>query len=147
MRQLVYQSLVAAPGIQAVMTGDQQDPLRVRVYQRGSLGKSDIPAIPDFPFVLIGENPSTVNQEVRQTTNSENRFFLIYCYDEHGSSYLRIEQILRIVRDTLLGIVTQVSPSGARCTDVVWQGFSADSKDPEYEANMRFATFKITASL
>lgn len=147
MRQLIYQALTNDDVLRDMLLGDENDPLRVRVYQRGSLGSGDIPAKPKFPFLLIAENPSTVNQEVRQTTNSENRFFLLYCYDEHGTGYLLIEQILRRARDTLLGLVAQVSPSGARCTDVVWQGFSAESRDPEYEAFMRFATFKFTASL
>lgn len=147
MRELLYHSLVTNPDIAAMMTGDQNDPARVRVYQWGSLGVDDIPELPEpFPFLVIFENPSTVNQEVQETARSQNRYFQVYCYDEHGLGYLQIEHALRLARDTVLSLPMQVSPSGARCTDARWLGFSADSRDPEYNANMKFMMLKLTAS-
>lgn len=146
MRELLYTSLVAIPEYQDIMLGDAGNPNRVRVYQWGSLGVDDIPEVPAFPFAVIFENPSVVNQEVQETARSQNRYFQVYCYDEHGLGYLQIERVLRLARDTVLSLPMQVSPSGARCTDARWLGFSADSRDPEYNANMKFLSIKLTAS-
>lgn len=152
MRQLLWTTLINAPEFidplsNLSLLGDQSKPNRVRVYQWGSLGKDDIPQKPEpFPFLIIFENPSTVNQEVQETHRSQNRFFQIYCYDEHGTGYVRIEQILRLARDHVLGLPMAVSPSGARCIGARWTGMSADSRDPDYNANMKFMTIVLTAS-
>lgn len=146
MRELIYHSLVNDQTLAHMLKGDQNNADRVRVYQWGSLGAGDIPEQPTFPFVVIFENPSTVYQEVRETARSQNRYFLIYCYDEHGLGYLRIERVLRRVRDTVLSLPMQVSPSGARCTDAFWLGFSADSRDPDYNANMKFTQCRLVSN-
>jgi len=153
MRQLLYTTLINVPEFlepkpnDLNLVGDQNDPARVRVYQWGSLGKDDIPQMPEpFPFLVIFENPSTVNQEVQETNRSQNRFFQIYCYDEHGTGYVRIERILRLARDYVLELPMVVSPSGARCSGARWTGMSTDSRDPDYNANMKFLTVVLTAS-
>jgi hypothetical protein len=147
MRELLYTRLIAIPEYQNILLGDQQVANRVRVYQWGSLGQDDIPEKPEpFPFLIIFENPSTVNQEVQKTQRSQNRYFQIYGYDEHGLGYARIEHVLRLARDTVLGLETAVSPTGARCIGARWTGMSADSRDPDYNANMKFLTVVLTAS-
>lgn len=145
MRQLLYQSLVDNVAMQELCTGDAGRADRVRVYQWGSLGVGDIPEHPAFPFFVIFENPSTVFQEVREI-KAQNRYFQVYGYDEHGLGYLQIERGLRIVRDTVLGLEMQMSPSGARCIDARWTGMGVDSRDPDYNANMKFINVVLTAS-
>lgn len=138
MRQLIYQALTDSDDIKRIY-GDPP-----RIYQLGSLGVGKIPAKPDFPYILISENPATVNNVVRDTgPKSHTRNFMIYSYDHHGRGYLRIEQGLRVVRDTLIVLTAAVSPSGARCTHVEWTGLSVDSRDSDYEANVKWATFKF----
>lgn len=147
MRELIYTKLVANVAACPVdLVGDEKRSDRVRVYQWGSLGIDDIPQQPAFPFVVIFENPSTVFQEVQETSRAQNRYFQIYCYDEHGLGYLQIERILRWARDTVLALVLQTSPSGARCIGAWWTGMSADSRDPDYNANMKFLNVRLTAS-
>ncbi len=138
MRQLIVASLQANTDLQDLVGV----PPEFRLYQRGSLGHGGIPARPDFPFLLYDEQPSTINRAVRRTSpTSRNRYFQIYGYDEHGSGYMRIEQALGLVRDTLLTLQGQTSPSGARCTDVFWMSTSVDTKDVEYIAAVKFSTF------
>jgi hypothetical protein len=148
LRELLYTALINIPEYNDVdlLLGDEGRADRVRVYQWGALGSDDIPEVPKFPFVVVFENPSVVNQEVQETARSQNRFFQVYCYDERMGGYTRIEHVLRLARDTVLGLPMQVSPSGARCTDAKWLGFSSDSRDPEYNANLKFMSVKLTAS-
>lgn len=141
MRTLIFQTLSADSDVIAIF-GDP-----VRLYQWGSLGHNDLPAKPTFPFLLTMEQPATVNQEIRDTApKSQRRNFQIACYDEHGAGYVRIEQGLYVVRDTLLMLKGRVSPTGARCTDIRWTGFSVDSKDVELQANVKWATFSLVVS-
>jgi hypothetical protein len=139
MKQLIYKALTESPEIQEMFDGG--------VYQYGSLGHNGVPAIPPFRFLLIFEQPSTSNREVRRTRpSSHKRNFNIMAYDEIGAGYLQIEQGLYVVRDTLVGLAGQVSPSGARCTDALWSGFSVDSKDVDYQASVKWGTFSFVTS-
>lgn len=139
MRQLIYKALTESGPVMEAFDGG--------VYQYGSLGHNGVPAIPSFRFLLIFEQPSMANREVRDTNlGSQKRNFQFMAYDELGAGYLAIEQGLYVVRDTLTGLVGQVSPSGARCTDAVWTGISVDSKDVEYQANVKWSTFSFVTS-
>lgn len=141
MRRLIFDTLSAEPDVIEIF-GDP-----VRLYQWGSLGHNGVPAVPEFPFLLTMEQPATVNQEVRDTApRSHRRNFQFSCYDEHGAGYVRIEQGLYVVRDTLLMLKGRTSPSGAHCTDIRWTGISVDSKDVELKANVKWATFNLVAS-
>jgi hypothetical protein len=143
-RQLIYTALQADTTLAELMPAPRGEAGPARIYQWGSLGQNPIPAKPEFPFLLISEQPMRVNHAVR-SEKSTTRTFYIYCYAQHGEGYVQIENILLRVRDTLLGLIAQVSPSGARCTDVKWTGMSVDSRDPEYVANMRFASFTFVS--
>lgn len=116
-----------------------------RVYQSSSLGIGDIPEKPKLPYILYTELPSFPYREVRETSNASLRTFQIYIYDEPGS-FLRIEDLLELVRETLIGLAGVVSPSGARCTDVDWRGYSEDFTDTVRNEIFRFATFNFTSS-
>lgn len=149
MRTLLFQTLVGIPEYGTLLRGDQSNPLRIRVYQKGSLGTDDFPEQPPFPFLIIAENPSVVHQEVRDLRAQrypETRSFLIYAYDEHGLGYLQIEHLLNLARDNVLKLQGVRSPSGAQCTDVRWGGFSVDSEDPDYGAGMKFGTVQFVAT-
>lgn len=145
MRKLIFEKLNANFAITSLIPALPAEPNPARIYQWGSLGTGDIPPKPEFPFVLVAEQPQRVNREVRDQKSSKRTFFF-YAYDQHGTGYLRIEQILSLVRDTLIVLNGVVSPSGARCTEVKWLGWSVDSRDPEYVANMKYGSFSFIES-
>jgi hypothetical protein len=116
-----------------------------RVYQSSSLGVGDVPPEPQKPYVLYTELPSDPYLAVRETSRAKARFFQVYVYDNRGS-FVRIERILALIRETLVSLNGTVSPSGVRCTDVQWQGESGDISDEEYDANSKFGNVRFVAS-
>ena len=138
MRQLVYTTLSNAGNI----TGYVGD----RIYEANALGTPPLPSSPDIPFLIIQSMPNLVHQQVNKTARSATQVFDIRAYDERGD-YLRIETLLRIVRDTLLGLVLQVSPSGARCTDAKWQSFGPDSDDPVLDKIFKTVTMRFLTNV
>lgn len=138
MRELVYTKLMAATGVTSLVG--------TRIYSANSLGSAPIPTNPDPPFLLIQSIPNLVHQTVQKTARSATQIFDIRAYDERGD-YLRIDRLLRIVRDTLLGVTLAVSPSGARCTDVKWQSFGPDSDDPVLDKIFKTVTMRFLANI
>lgn len=137
MKQLLYSRLQADAEL-AEVVGD-------RIYESSALGVGDVPASPAKPYILYTELPSSPYRDVRETSRAKARIFQIWCYDERGS-FIRIERVLALVRETLLGSVAEVSPSGARCTDVEWQGESSDIVDVPLDSNAKFVLIRFTAS-
>jgi hypothetical protein len=136
-RRLLHTSLLADP-LLAAEVGQ-------RIYQASSLGVGDVPPEPQKPYVLYTELPSDPFVAVRETSRAKARFFQVYVYDDRGS-FLRIERILALIRETLVSLVGAVSPSGVRCTDVLWQGESGEITDEEYDANSKFGNVRFVAS-
>lgn len=136
MRTLVYQSLLARADL-AELIGD-------RIYVMGSTGIGDIPARPEKPFIIITFADAWPYHEVSETSDVERKSVQIYAY-QHRGDYTLIDRMLAIVRQTLVGLTGETSPSGARCTGVSYRGTSADLWDEPYDASMRFATFYFTA--
>lgn len=137
MRQLLHASLLAEE--------DEDFTIGDRIYQSGSLGVGTTPAKPQVPFLMYKELVSQPYAAVRETSRAKARYFQFFVYDEPGS-YLRIERILQIVRENVLLLVAQVSPSGVRCIDVEWQGESGDIPDPELNTILRIGTARFTVS-
>jgi hypothetical protein len=138
MRELIYQALstnasLTASGIKGIWTAN-------------ALGALPLVANPDVPFLIIQSTANIVHQEVQRTGRSATQVFDIRAYDERGD-YLRIDRLLRIVRDTLLGLVLQVSPSGARCTNVKWEQFGPDSDDPILDKIFKTVTMRLLSNL
>lgn len=143
MRQLIYTSLVqkAALYVDGLMGAGPP-----RVYQAGSLGIGKAPASPGHPYMLIGELPPVVYPEVRHTSpHSKGGVYQVFVYDQRGD-YTRADAILLLVRETLLSLVGQTSPSGAVCIDVLWQGDSGDVLDPARDQNAKFSVFRIKSN-
>jgi len=136
-RQLLHTSLLANSDL-AELVGE-------RIYQSSSLGVGDVPPEPAKPYVLYTELPSDPYRAVQETSRAKARFFQVYVYDNRGS-FLRIERILALIRETLVSLTGAVSPSGVRCTDVQWQGESSDVTDEELDANSKFGNVRFVAS-
>lgn len=122
------------------------DELGGRVYQAGALGHGNVPALPAWPFALFREIGTVPYQEVRRTGRSARHDFLIYIYDERGS-YVRIDECLRLVRDTLLSGEGTRSPEGVQCTGVEWFGTSGDLVSEDLNSNTKFSTVRVTANI
>lgn len=137
MRQLIHQALTGNVELNAL--------IHQRHFQGSALGVGDVPESPEFPWLAYSELPSSPYFAVKETSRAKARTFQFFVYDERGS-FLRIELILGLVRETLLSLVAQVSPSGARCTDVEWQGESSEISDPDFNSNLKIGTARFTVS-
>jgi len=143
MRQLIWTTLSNTTAVTDIVG------VPARIYEANSLGVSPISSNPDPPFLLIHSMPNIVDHAapgVQKVRRSAVQIFDIRAYDERGD-YLRIETLLRLVRDTLLGLALSVSPSGARCTDVKWQGFGLDSDDPVLDKIFKTLTMRFLTSI
>lgn len=120
--------------------------IKRRFYRASALGHNNIPAKPKFPFVVYREidvTPITVAKDTEPDLC--RRTFQIYVHDEKGG-YSRIDTILRVLKETVVGLTHQTSSTGAYCREATWNGTSADSEDPTYDSNMKFATFTLISS-
>lgn len=120
-------------------------PVQGRVYQMGALGTGDIPARPDFPYLMHREMDVSPSLGVQDTSRAADIPYQIYAYDERGSA-VRVKELLIIARERLLLLPGSSHPSGSYCFGVRWTGFSQDFGNEEYAATVKFASFAITAS-
>lgn len=116
-----------------------------RIYAAGALGVAGIPADPEPPYLLYIEDPGSQAREVSEVAYSTFRNFRFTAYDELGS-YVRIERILEIVRETLLAMEGQVSPSGASCMGVWVSDFSGDIANSDKRLGSKFLSLRITSA-
>lgn len=138
MKKLLATKLKQTPPLQQIVAQ--------RAYSAGALGKGNIPAKPKFPFVVFREIDVLSLQVAKDTSpNLNQKVFQIYVHDERGS-YSRINNILDVLRDTVRELSDQVSDTGSRCLEAVWNGTSAETEDPTYDSAMRFATFTLVSS-
>lgn len=138
MRKLIAQVLKNTPALQTKVNR--------RIYAAGSLGRGNIPAKPKFPFIVYREVDQAAINVAKDTSPAVcRRVYQFYVHDEKGG-YSRINSTLEVLRETVVGLTDQVSSDGARCLEAVWNGNSADSEDPTYDSNMRFATFTLVSS-
>jgi hypothetical protein len=136
-RQLLYTALMANATL--------QEEIENRLYERSALGKGDIPAQPKPPYLLYGGEANSVVREIQDTAKAQHQFFRLTAYDEAGD-YLRIERMLRLVRDTLLTLSGQVSPSGLTCMGVWWTATSEDGVDVETGYNLMYSIYRFTTN-
>jgi hypothetical protein len=121
--------------LEALVGSDVAD----RVYQASSLGVQDVPPDPMKPFIVWRELPSTLYQEVAETSNSTRHTYSIYIYDFRGS-YSRINELGGFIRDHIKTLEGTRTPEGVLCTRAAWLGMSQTFGDEQYEANVRYAT-------
>lgn len=134
-RQLVYSRLVGSEPLQAMVED--------RIWPMGSLGVGDIPAAPKLPCIMYAFGEAPAYTRVRETSKSVAIPLRIHVYGERGS-YTDIDEIHRLVRDTLEGLGGQVSPSGRRCTDSVFLSLGPDSTSSQPDAATKVALYRIT---
>jgi hypothetical protein len=136
MRQLIYQQLSANAALTELI-GD-------RLYPIGSLGVSPIPAEPLRPYVQWGFDPAIPYRATKDTTRSMRHVPRFYVYDERGD-FLRIDAIHELIRQTIEGLTTMVSPTGRRCTDAIRTLLGGDLTDNVRSLNVRQATYRIVS--
>jgi len=125
MRALVLQAIVANPTITALIPAG-------RWIQAGSL--DEMPVRP-FAVIRLVDGTQTV-------VYSEQPRFEIWVHDDRGS-YIKIDQILRLVRETLVASVP-LEDSNSRIVDIEWTGNGPDLVDEGYNTNARTARFTLT---
>lgn len=136
-RRLLVATLKETPAIDAIV--------HKRVYPTGSLGKRGIPAEPPKPYMMYKVTAEISHQAVRETSSASDLYVEIFVYDK-GGSFTRINTLLDLVRENVVGLAGQTSDTGARCLDSLWTSNSQDGVAPEPEDTIwRSARFKITA--
>lgn len=130
----------------AVKQSEDMHPLiNRRFYAASSLGRGRIPADPKKPFAVY-KVMDTIPSNVALDTapDASEHIFNVYIHDERGS-YTRIDQIISALKQTIRGLTSQTSSTGARCLEARWIGTSADSEDPTYDSAMKFITFTLVS--
>lgn len=139
MRALVFKGLSEAEALNLLSPG-----LTDRIYPVGALGIGDIPAAPDRPYIQYGFDTHTPYPEVREGGGPLRHVLRVFYYDDRGD-YLRIDAIHKVVRQTIEGLTTQVSPSGVRCTDALFLTLGGDLVDNVRSLYVKQATFRLVA--
>lgn len=117
-----------------------------RVYSMGSLGHGNIPAAPQKPFIIINDAGTLAFRGFQDVSRPGNTMLQIYAYQNRGS-YTTINRLLVAIRETLLALPGKTSPSDLyRCTGLTWTGFSRESEDETFDANMRYVTADIVGT-
>lgn len=115
------------------------------IYSSSSLGKGNNPQVPEFPYIVYNELPTSPFAVVRETSNAEGRRFTIYVYDEIGD-FTRINAIHAVLRK----IVKRMAPfkigEGAYCLTSEWEGLSGRIVDDPFNANTRIGTARFIVS-
>lgn len=121
------------------------DEIKMRSYVRGTLGTGDIPAEPDFPYVMYGFEQSLAVKAIRETADAEVYPGQIYVYDKPGS-YVRIKRIHRMIKQTLLELVATSDADGTFCYDLTYEGRSGEQYDPVKKQAVMVATYRVVST-
>lgn len=135
MRQLVFSRLNDNEDLTALV-GE-------RIYASGALGVDDIPPKPQRPYIQIAFGEAPGHDEVKDTSRSVSGFVRVYVYDDRGS-FVRIDDIHRLVRETIEGLSGAVSPSGRRCTDAAFLTLGGEDVMASLDLNTRMAAYRLT---
>jgi hypothetical protein len=126
------------PALKVASLGD-------RVWQRGSLGLNGVPAEPQYPYAMYGDDAEVPYRSVQETAPGvAARSLRVFVYDEPGS-FVQIKQIHAEIRDALLGLVGATDDEGHVLTGMVWMGNGADAYDQVRRCNVKAATYRLTA--
>lgn len=139
MRTLVYQALSSTAALDDIDPG-----LTDRIYPAGSLGVDPIPAEPRLPYVQYGFETSPVYAAVRDGGGPLRHMLRVFVYDYRGD-YTRIDEIHRLVRQTIEGLTMQVSPSGVRCTDAMFLTLGGDLVDNVRNLAVKQSSYRLVA--
>lgn len=125
MRKLIHAALIASSPLTAVIPAS-------RWIQGGAV---DSPPLRPFAIYRITDVPPTV-------VGSAQPHLQVWIHDDRGS-YVRIDEILELVRTALYGAVPMENATH-RIVDVEWTGDSPDLVDEGYNTNTRNASFTLT---
>ena len=132
-RGFFRKALLDSPQLAAYVAG--------RVYPRGALGIGGVPADPELPYLMFALGDGASAREVRDTQASLSQSLRIYVYDGKGS-YVRIDEIHRIVRETLEVLSGYDDGDNWRCTDIEFSSLGEETTDGAN--NVRIAVYRIT---
>lgn len=135
MRELVHQELLKNVVLQSMISGRQ--------YASGAKGVGEIPADPTHPYIQLAWGEAGQYRAVRETSRATRHSLRVYVYDERGS-FVRIDNIHRLVRDTIEGLPGMVSPSGASCTDTEFITLGGEDVVASTNENVRMALYRVT---
>jgi hypothetical protein len=99
------------------------------VYYRGTLGHAGNPSRPERPYLMYGEEQSERFSVVRESSRAQRRYYRFYLYDD-PSGVTRINLLVPLVDETLLGLLGQQLPGGGRCVDAELGVWNRVEKDP-----------------
>lgn len=119
----MFELLTSVSGITAIVPAN-------RWYNR-----SNVPDTPEMPFVVLAWNGSD-----RAPGNVE--LLDVYVHDERGS-YLRIKDVLSLVRATLSGTVQYVGTDGGRIALAEYLRTSGELFDDATNTNTQFSSWNI----
>lgn len=117
----------------------------MRAYVRGSLGTGDIPAQPEWPYLMYAFEESLAVKAIRETADAEVYPGRIYVYDKPGS-YVRIKRIHRLVKQTLVVLVGTSDADGTFCYDLTYEGRSGEQYDPVQKQAVMVATYRVVST-
>jgi len=115
-----------------------------RVYPRGSLGSSGIPASPEKPYVMYGNNNANQFQAVRESGVILNSYYDIYVYDEPGS-YQRIKDIHLNLITLLQSLKETATSDGVYIMEFVFNNLGPDGYDTVNKQAAKVASYKTVA--
>lgn len=120
MRDLIYNALVAIPGIN-------------QVYQGESMLKAPKPI--EFPVAVYRIGNET-NANVGSGITAHNKFFQVYLHDV-PADYTRIDTLIPLVRDAMTGLSNK-----GHILEVIWRENSRDLDDEFIGSVMRYLRFE-----
>lgn len=116
-----------------------------RIYAASSLGEGEHPEVPEKPYLVWNELPSTPFAEVEETSDAESRFYTFHVYDEMGV-FENIDKALRRIRRMVKDMApfrAGDDPDDDFCMATAWQGFSGRFNDRTYDSSVRFGTARF----
>lgn len=137
MKTLIDATLKATPLLQAEVDR--------RIWGSGTLGRGNIPPNPKKPYVLYKELQISPFVNVQETSRSSQRTFEFYINDARGS-FTKINKISNLIREALLPLEGQRSPSGVFCLRATWGFDSQEFEDNEYDVNIKFVRMNFVCS-
>ena len=113
-----------------------------RIYAASTLGEGEHPEIPEKPYLVWNELPSTPFDEVAETSDAERRVYTFYVYDEMGvfeNIDAALRRIRRLVKD-MPPFRAGEDPDDDFCMGTKWAGLSNRFNDQTYDSSVRFGT-------
>lgn len=139
---VIYQGIKAALEDFPGADGDFNN----RVWARGQLGKNGVPASPPVPYVMYGMGQVLPGPAKDSSPDTSTCPVSVLVYDQPGS-FVRIKNIHKVIRHTLVALVGQQGPEETQLTGCDWLGEGDDLYDQVTDRNVKQANFRIAAQM